>query len=134
MSPFARQGRGVGFTLIETVVALAVLSTALLFTIALVGQESGATRRLMAHGEALRAIEATLEGVRAGLIVPVDGSVLEPEAWLLSEEPMAESLRIHVQVVPLSPPRLVEVQLRARYAVRGRWFERTLETRSWSPP
>ncbi len=114
--------------------ALAVLSTALLFTIALVGQESRATRRLVAHGEALRAIEATLEGVRAGLIVPVDGAVLEPDGWLTPETPTAESLQIHVNVTSRSPPGLAEIHLRARYEVRGQWFERTLETRSWSPP
>ncbi len=110
---------------------MAVISIALLFTLALLGEEPKATRRLAAHGESLRALEATLEAMRAGQITPVDGAVIELDDWLRPQVPVAEDLRIHVDVVPLSPPQLIEVRLRARYNVRGRWFERSIETRIW---
>ena len=67
-------GRPSGFTLIEALVALTILGVALLLGMQLLIQTPRIIRRIDAERQAFRALEATLEGVRAGVIALRDPS------------------------------------------------------------
>ena len=58
-------GRPSGFTLLEALVALALLGVALLMGMQLIVQTPRVVRRLDAERQAFRALEATLEGLRS---------------------------------------------------------------------
>lgn len=62
----SRAGHAHGFTLLEAVIGLAILGVALLLGMALVIQLPRDVRRLDAERNAMRAMEATLEALRAG--------------------------------------------------------------------
>ena len=69
----SRAGRPNGFTLLEALIALTVLGVALLLGMALVIQLPRDVRRLDAERNAMRAMEATLEALRAGTPPPDPG-------------------------------------------------------------
>ena len=66
-----------GFTLVEVLVALALLAVVLLTSLALLAQEPRIDRRLQARQEAARAVEGVLEAIRAG-VVPLRTGPLTP--------------------------------------------------------
>jgi prepilin-type N-terminal cleavage/methylation domain-containing protein len=113
----SRAGRANGFTLLETVVALAILGVALLLGMALVIQLPRDVRRLDAERQAMRAMEAALEAMRAGAL-PVQNSQLS-EFITLAGAPRARDLdlTIGVLVTPTTRPGLYQVTLTAHYSV-----------------
>lgn len=120
-----------GFTLIETVVALALLGLGLLATLALVAQEPRVARRVRAHERALEALTASHEAIRAGQVGVASGAVdLEPLGF---DEPPTR-LAVRAEISPLSPPGLARLVLVASYPESGRRFEKRLETLVWRPP
>lgn len=108
-------GRSDGFTLLEAVIGLAILGVALLLGMALVIQLPRDVRRLDAERQAMRAMEATLEGMRAGTL-PVQNSQLS-EFITLAGAPTARDLKIDVLVTPTTRPGLYQVTLTAHYSV-----------------
>src|SRR4051812_18013433 len=72
----SRAGRPNGFTLVEALIALTILGVALLLGLGLILQWPRDIRRLDAERQAMRALEATLEGMRAGTI-PVQNAELD---------------------------------------------------------
>jgi len=119
-----------GFTLLETLVALALAGLALIVTLALLAQEPRAHRRLDAHRRALDALGAALEAVRAGRLTPAGGPI-DPAAAGLEPMPF---LDLRAEVHDLSPPGLARLVVVASYAVDGRRVERRVETLLWRPP
>lgn len=125
--------RGAGFSLIETLVALSLVGVALLLTMSLIFQEPRALRRIAAHEEALRALEVTLEAVRAGSAVPPGREQVALEALYQPEEPAATDLRVWTERDGTLPGGLFHLTLTARYRVGPQRFQRTVETMVWTP-
>ncbi len=114
-----------GFTLVETLIALALLTLALLLGLGLVLQHPRIVRRLDAQREAIHTLETTLELLRAG--------ALPLESRTLPVSP--RKIALSIQVAPEGyPPGLYRVQVRAAWQVEGRPRERTVETLLWRPP
>jgi hypothetical protein len=89
-------------------------------------------RRTDAERQAFRALESTLEAVRAGA-VPLQTSVLEGFATAVGN-PAPADLVVLMQVDSTGLPGLYEVTLYARYTVERRKFQKSLKTMIWSPP
>ncbi len=120
-----------GLTLVETVVALTLLSAVLLWTMALLVEEPRIQHRLDAHREVLEVLEAVHEAMRAGGTLGPGETLLD---WAALEDPprslgAAKDLKVWSTVEPLSPAGLFHVTLKARYFVHAQPFERSLETR-----
>ncbi len=111
-----RSGRESGFSLIEVLIALVLVGTALLLGMGLALQQPRIVRRLDAERQAFRAMESTLEAVRAGVVLPAP-----------------KDLKIQMQVEPTSTPGLFQVTLCATYEVDHRKAEKVLRTLVWSP-
>lgn len=115
-----------GFTLVETLVALALLTLALLLGLGLVLQQPRIVRRLDAQREAIHSLEATIEALRAGAL-PLASQNLPPVG--------PRRMTISIQVAPEGyPPGLNRVQVSARYLIQGQPRERAVETLLWRPP
>ena len=115
-----------GFTLVETLVALVLLTLALLLGLGLVLQHPRIVRRLDAQREAIHSLEATLEALRAGAL-PLASQTLPP----VGPRKMALSIRIEPESYP---PGLYRVQVSVSYLVEGQPRERSVETLLWRPP
>ena len=114
-----------GFTLIETLVALVLLTLALLLGLGLVLQQPRIIRRLDAQREALHTLEVTLEALRAGAL-PLTSQELPP----VGPRGMTPS----VEVEPAGyPPGLYHVEVRVRYVVERQPRERAVESLLWRP-
>lgn len=123
-----------GFTLIESLVALAVLSVALLLGMGLVLQLPGVVRRVDAHRQALRAMEAALEALRAGELPLASARLVSPPSPAVSSGSAPAGLAVWIEIQPVSPPGLHEVLVRARYPAAGKIVERQVETLVYRPP
>ncbi|MEA2564454.1 MAG: hypothetical protein QOH06_5958 [Acidobacteriota bacterium] len=114
-----------GSILVESLVALVLLSVALLMGLPLLFGQPGVVRRLDAQRDALGALDSTLEALRTG-VLPLQsarygaGTPDDPVVW--------------VEVEPESRPAgLYRVNLRAVYRVRNQTFERQVDTLVWRP-
>jgi prepilin-type N-terminal cleavage/methylation domain-containing protein len=121
----SRAGRPHGFTLLEALIALTVLGIALLLGMALVIQLPRDVRRLDAERQAMRAMEASLEAMRAG-ILPVQNSELSGFITLAGA-PAARDLGITVLVNPTARPGLYQVTLTAHYSVLNTKHKKQLQ-------
>ena len=120
-----------GFTLIEALVALTVVAMALLLGYGLMMRQPRAMERLDAGDEALRAIEASLETLRAGAI-DLESGFLEP--GIAYPTPVrAKELMVDLDVTTTDTPGLYAVSLEARYRVGPSIHRRQVQTLIWSP-
>jgi prepilin-type N-terminal cleavage/methylation domain-containing protein len=127
-----RSGRQRGFTLLEVLIALTILGIAMLLSMSLVLQNPRIVRRTDAERQAFRAMESTLEAVRAGA-VPLQTSQLDAFVTAVGT-PAPKALSIEMQVSPTELPGLFEVTLSASYRVERQGFVKRLRTMVWSPP
>ncbi|HKI06616.1 MAG TPA: type II secretion system protein [Thermoanaerobaculia bacterium] len=127
-----RPGRQSGFSLIEVLVALVLVGTALLMGMELALQNPRIVRRTDAERQAFRAMESTLEAVRAGA-VPLTTAKLG-RFMTAVDSPAPKDLEIAMTVERAGVPGLFEVTLSARYTVERRKFDKRLKTMVWSPP
>jgi prepilin-type N-terminal cleavage/methylation domain-containing protein len=123
-----------GFTLIESLVALAVLAVALLLGMGLVLQLPGVVRRVDAHRQALRTMEAALEALRAGELPLASGRLVSSTSPASSAGSSTAGLAVWIEVQPVSPPGLHEVLVRARYPAAGKIVERQVATLVYRRP
>ena len=120
-----------GFTLIEALVALVVVATAALLGYGFMMRQPRAMERLDAGDEALRAIEASLETLRAGAI-DLESGFLEPGiAYPIPVR--AKELMVDLDVTTTDTPGLYAVSLEARYRVGPSIHRRQVQTLIWSP-
>ena len=127
-----RSGRASGFSLVEVLIALVLVGAALLMGMGLALQHPRIVRRMDSERQAFRAMESTLEALRAG-VIPLQPSQLDGFVTAV-DTPAPEDLKIHMQVEPAGTPGLFQVTLRASYEVEGRKVEKRLRTLAWSPP
>lgn len=121
-----------GFSLIETLVALAVLTLVLLAGVAAVTHHRRALVRLAAEREATAAVGAVLEGIRAGAVP------LSPDGGPASLPPpiagiRARGLRLWVETRKTPDHGLWEVEVRASYLAVGAPRQRSVKTLVWRP-
>jgi prepilin-type N-terminal cleavage/methylation domain-containing protein len=121
-----------GFSLLEALVALVLLGVALLLGMELLLQNPRVVRRLDGERQAFRALESTLEAVRAGAI-PLVTSDLGGFSTAVGS-PAPKDLAISMQVDPAGLPGLFQVTLRATYTMDQRKVQKELQTLVWSPP
>jgi prepilin-type N-terminal cleavage/methylation domain-containing protein len=121
-----------GFVLLEVLIALVLVGTALLMGMGLVLQNPRIVRRMDGQQQAFRALESTLEALRAGAI-PLQTAELGGFATAVGS-PAPQDLAVRMQVEPAGLPGLFQVTLSARYTVEQRQREKSLQTLVWSPP
>lgn len=122
-------GQAAGFTLVEALVALAILAMALLLGLGLLWQQKRVLLRLEARQAADQALAEALETLRAGAVPLTSGPlpVTVPSG-------AAEDLAVAVRVTPAEPPAgLYRGQVVVRYTVAGESRSRTVETQFWRP-
>jgi type II secretory pathway pseudopilin PulG len=121
-------GSPAGFTLIETLVALTVLFVVLvvLSTGLLLARRT--SEALRAQRQVDRALEASLETLRAGELALRSGPIAPPPAAVV-DFPVA----LQLEVAPRGSRGLYEVTLRAGYLRRGVLVERRLASQIWRP-
>ena len=124
-----------GFTLVEVLVALWILAVALLAGVALVLQQPRVVKRLDAERQAVRAMEWTLESMRAG-VVPLASEDLESFVNSTVVGAPAPDLKVAVDVSPGPIAGLYDVSVVARYTVLGQRRQRHMRTMIWrgGPP
>ena len=132
-----------GVTLLEALIALALLGVALLMSLGLVWQQRRILHRLQASQEVHREVEATLEALRAGALeLPVGGGedavgplvVTSPAAGPPPGVAAAERLSIVVRAVLVEPPPdLYRAEVEAHYRVLGEPRSLRVETLFWKP-
>ncbi|HVS00060.1 MAG TPA: type II secretion system protein [Thermoanaerobaculia bacterium] len=118
-----------GFTLLEVLVALAILGVALLMGMSLLLQAPRIQRRLDARRDAMLTAESALELIRAGAVPLQPGQIDTSAAGV--DLPSGSSLRL--EVVPVSPPGLYEVKVEVRYKTQGQVRDVDVETMVWRP-
>lgn len=129
MKPHDRTRRArLGFTLVESLVALALVSVGLLLAVGIQMQQPRALERLRARQAATRALEATLEGVRAGVVPLADGPVA-PGLFAAG----APRLALRLEVAPTETADLWSVTCHADYVVLGATRRSSLRSLVWAP-
>ena len=122
-----------GFSLTETLVALAILTTALLLGMALLLQHPWVVRRADAERQAYRALESTLESVRAG-VIPLESMTLDGFVTAAGR-PAPKDLTLAMTVQPrVDLPGLYKVTLVATYSIGRQKLEKRVETLVWRLP
>lgn len=121
-----------GFSLLEALVALVLLGVALLLGMELLLQNPRMVRRMDGERQAFRAMESTLEAVRAGAI-PLVTSDLGGFSTAVGS-PAPKDLAISMQVDPAGVPGLFQVTLRATYTMDQKKVQKELQSMVWSPP
>lgn len=129
MSAGRRRGAR-GAVLLEALVAAAVVAMALLFVMALLAHEARLTAAAPAQRRAFHALEAVLEGVRAGALPLADATFRDPEPpWV----PLAPQATLWLDVRPTELDDLWEVEATIRYRAGRDLQRRSLTTRVWRP-
>lgn len=123
--------RGLGFTLIESLVALLLVTMAMLLAHRLSLQLPGTVKRLQAGNAAMRAIESSLETLRAGNLPLMDDVLMPPVAY--PEGNPVEGLILVMDVEPAPTIGLYEITIEARYMVGQQTLRRRVQTMVWRP-
>lgn len=119
-----------GMTLMECAAALALIGMAILAAGAFLSVQPQLTERLRAQQEALRALEYTLESVRAGALPLVSGAQM---ASLPASPEAARGLTVTLRVSPGERPGLFLIAAEANYSAGGKRCRRQLATMVWRP-
>ena len=128
--------RAQGFTLLEAVVALAVLGVALTSMLTLLAQHAAVDRRVDAHLGALRALEAHHEALRGFWVPDPDQPLWQSTKTRIQVPPImtpeeTDTFLIWAETEPLAPTGLFRLVLDVRYTVGTKTYTQRLETRFW---
>lgn len=126
-----RRGSRRAFSLVETTVSLALVSTMLLTGLTILTLQPRLQDRTRAGEEALRAIEAAIETLRAAEL-PLESGRLEPGLAYPVANPKRD-LSLTLEVTPLATPGLYEVRIAATYLTWGQPGSRSVTTLAWRP-
>lgn len=118
-----------GFSLVENLVALAIVSAVLLVGMTVVLQERRIGRRLIAQRAAIEAIEATLEALRAGAL-PLENNIL-PSPWPAPPGSEVPGMVLLVEVEPELLDNLFKLRVEASYEQFGKQESQAIETLHW---
>jgi prepilin-type N-terminal cleavage/methylation domain-containing protein len=124
-------GRSSGFTLIEALIALTLLGVALLLGMQLLIQTPRIIRRVDAERQAFRALEATLEGLRAGSVNLTNQDLTDFFTVAGTLPPPDLHLKVSEDVELTHLPGLHHVTLTAYYSVLHVTYKKQLETLVW---
>lgn len=128
------RNRQEGVSLIESLVALLLVTLALFLTLHLTTRQPRLAERLRVHGAALRTLEAAVETVRGGTIPLIEGrtKLAAPQGYLT--DPSLDGLQVTMDVVR-SPETedLYALTLEARYLFADRVQVRRIQTLVWRP-
>ena len=113
-----------GFSLLEVLVALALVTTILLFAAGTYWQSARIDERLEAHRRADAALDGAYELLRAGVLPLADGPIADPTG---------AGQELTATVSPGHTEGLTRLQLVARYEIQGTSFRRTLEALVYAP-
>ncbi len=123
----ATSARGArGFSLIEAVVALGILASALVISGSFLNTLAASSARLRAQSEMLRELEGTLELVRSGFLPLASGTTVPA-----GSNPLYPDLQVTVLVEEGAIPGLYVVVARAECSVARRPLVRTVTTQVW---
>jgi hypothetical protein len=129
MSAAGRSGAR-GAALLEALVAAAVVAVGLMFVMALLAHDARLTAAAPAQRRAFHALEAVLDGVRAGALTLADATFLDPEPpWV----PLPPRATLWLDVRPTELDDLWEVEATIRYRAGRDLQRRSLTTRVWRP-
>ena len=126
-SPAAAQPGERGFTLLEAIVAIALVGIAILVSAAFLNALIVSADQLRIQTGLLHEVESAVEMMRADLI-PLESGVLETSGLSAPE-----GLTVTAIVEPQSIPGLYAVTVRAECLLRGRRVSRMLQTAIWRP-
>ena len=118
-----------GFSLVEAIVALALILAALVMSLAFLAEQPRLIRRLDARERADRAIEATFETLRARELRLVSG----PPQWWVAPPPEAVSVVLDLAVEEESLDGLYRVTVTAVYVVEEQARRRSVTSMVWRP-
>lgn len=127
--PGRRRPHG-GFSLVEALVGLALLSLVLTAALAVTYRLPRDLERLEARRQANRAAESALETVRARAMPLVPGRQEWPAT---APAPPERRLRTWVEITPADTPSLFHVAVEVEYQVLGEARSTSLETLAWQP-
>jgi len=120
-----------GFTLIECIVALAILGVVLLMSMSAIGYQERLALDLKVRGKTLTAMEAVLESLRAGAVTVESGAV----EWAAPPPTLdLEGIDLTLEVTPIEPAGLYDIEIRGGYRLRGLRTERAIHTIVWRAP
>lgn len=117
-----------GSILVESLVAVVLLSVALLMGLPLLFGQPGAVRRLDAQRVALGALDSTLEALRTGAL-PLQAARYGAGT---PDDPMVR-VEVEPKTTSAGSAGLFRVTLRAVWQVRDQTFEKQVETLVWRP-
>lgn len=123
--------RNRGFTLLEALVALLLVTFGMLMGFGLTARQPQTMKRLRAGDEALRAVEATIETIRAGAL-PLESGFLRPTVAYPAPV-RTEHLVLDLEVRPREVDGLYEITVEARYQVGREILRRRVTTLVWRP-
>jgi prepilin-type N-terminal cleavage/methylation domain-containing protein len=117
--------RTAGFSLIEVLVALALVGALLLLATGFAWHRYRIERRLAAHRQVESELENAYEALRGGLLPLANASLPVPKGKL--------GLRMTSEVTATGKPHLVRLTLVASYESEGRPFRRSLDALFFAP-
>ena len=119
-----------GFSLVEAMVALALILAALVMSMAFLAEQPRLIRRLDARERADRAIEATFETLRARELRLASG----PPQWWVAPPPEAVSVMLDLDVEEEeSLDGLYRVTVTATYVLEEQARQRSVTSMVWRP-
>lgn len=123
-----------GYSLVETLIALTLVTFSGLALMAVAWQLPRAMERSEAKALTLRALEGTLESLRSGLLPLAPGPIPAAPGTsglrLRSGTPL--SIAVHLELAPTPIAGLSDVTLRADYVLRGRATGTRLHSKIWT--
>jgi type II secretory pathway pseudopilin PulG len=130
MTALPTQKHELGYSLLETFVALVVFCFALLAAANALTSQATLAKHLELRQDLVRSAETVMEGVRGGLLAFESGAVELDEDF---HSPTGNQVYVFVDVEDLEPTGLYSLEVRAWTHVVGRKVQVDLRTMVWRP-